>query len=468
MRKARRITVIIDVAVLIVLAVVLAVSMKWSFDIELKLGLLYYADASDVDEKDIVTPKNARALVSADGATDVEGLYIHYVDVGQGDCTLIEFPDGKTMIIDGGENKKSVESAIGAYITANFPTDFKYFDYAILTHPDSDHCGSMDYVLQNYPARVSYRPNVEAVGTKSNPYVDQGKDMLKNAVTKDTAAYAACIKAMYAPTDEFTPTVYVTDPADETQTVTGGTDDNTYTFTFFSPLSQRYTDWNDYSPIMILSYRGYNFALSGDAEKKNEEEFVAKVESAKTDGVTDKYDLFTDDFTVSAIKCGHHGSRTSTSQAYIDAVTTPEGAQNAYYIISCGEGNSYGHPHQETLDKLAAMNVPQNRILRTDVVGDITLSVRADEAGEFKLFYGDNQTGKPNVPVQPPQSVKVLVYRTLGGIKLTWAIVAWSCYAVLVVLAVVHIACVGMFGGGSGSDRERGDGSSNGGNRRRR
>ena len=307
---------------------------------------------------------------------------------------------------------------------------------------------------------MSYRPNVEAVGTSSNPYTDPAKDDLKNAVTKNTAAYASCVKDMYAPAPDFTPTVYVTDPSDEAQTVTGGVEDSAYTFTFYSPLSESYTDWNDYSPIMILSYRGYNFALSGDAEKKNEAEFVAKVEAAKTDGVTDKYDLFTDDFTVNAIKCGHHGSRTSTSQAYIDAITTPVGAKNAYYIISCGEGNSYKHPHVETLDRLAEMGVPQDNILRTDLVGDITLSVRADESGEFKLFYGDKQTAPPEVPdppetpdnpdtEQPDLPVKVLVYLKIGGIKITWALVAWSSYAALVILAAVHVACFGNGRGGS-------------------
>ena len=299
MTTAKKKIFIADILLLVLLAVVLGISTVWSREIELKLGLLYYADKDTVDEKDIVQPLNGGVFVSADGeapdggTTDkTDGLYIHYVDVGQGDCTVIEFPDGKTMIIDAGENKSATETAIQTFIDNTLPDGFEYFDYAILTHPDSDHCGSMDYVLERYPARVSYRPNVEAVGTSSNGYTDPGKTsdskLTDDAVTKNTAAYAACIKAMYAPTPDFTPTVYVTDPADDVQTITGGTEDNTYTFTFFSPLSQKYTDWNDYSPIMILTYRGYNFALSGDAEKKNEAEFVAKVQAAKTDGVNDK------------------------------------------------------------------------------------------------------------------------------------------------------------------------------------
>lgn len=455
---------IADLTALVVIAIALAVSMAWSRDIELKLGLLYYVSAADVDEKDIVVIEQKNGVrVSADGGR--AELNVHYVDVGQGDCTVIEFPDGKTMVIDGGENNKKTETAIQTFIDETFDESFAYFDYAILTHPDSDHCGSMDYVLNNYPARVVYRPNVEAVGTKSNPYTDPGKaDLSADAVTKDTAAYANSVKAMYAPTAEhdFTPTVYVTDPADEDQTITGGTGDDAYSFTFFSPLSARYTDWNDYSPIMILSYRDFNFALSGDAEKKNEQEFVERVESAKTDGVTDKYDIFTDTFTVNAIKCGHHGSRTSTSQAYIDAITTPDGAAACYYIISCGDGNSYGHPHSETLDRLDAMGVPESNILRTDLVGDITLSVRIGENGEYNLFYGDKASA-PTEPDDPTPELppciysEVLVYREFMGIKLKWGVVAWSGYAVLVILAAINVALTGRgakASGGKGRGRK--------------
>ena len=92
------------------------------------------------------------------------------------------------------------------------------------------------------------------------------------------------------------------------------------------------------------------------------------------------------------------------------------------------------------------MGVPQDNIVRTDLVGDITLSVRADESGEFKLFYGDKQTAPPEVS-DPP--VKVLVYLKIGGIKITWALVAWSSYAALVILAAVHVACFGNGRGGS-------------------
>ena len=436
---AKRI-IIIDVAILVIMAIALAVSMFWSRDIELMLGLLYYTDASEVDPADVVVieSKNGVRAVAADGSGT---LNVHFVDVGQGDCTIIELPDGKTMIIDGGENNKKVETAIQTFIDKTLPEDFSYFDYAILTHPDSDHCGSLDYVLSHYPARQVYRPNVEAVGTSSNPYVDPGKDSLTaDARTKNTAAYASAVKAMYATTDDFTSKVDITDPA-AIDTITDGT----YTFDFYSPLSTKYTgegDWNNYSPIMILEYKGFKYAMSGDAEEKNLEQFVQKIEAAKTDGVTDKYDAFTDGYCVNVIKAGHHGSENATTLEYLQAITTDAGAKGVYCVISCGEGNSYKHPHQAAIDRYLAIGVPEENILRTDKVGDITLTVREDESGEFKLFYGDNASITPEPTEPEPTGEEVLVYRTIGSVKLKWPIVAWVWYAVLTVLVIVHITLV--------------------------
>ncbi len=471
-----------DLIVLVIVAVALAVSMAWSRDFELALGLLYYAVADSLSPEDVVVIDGKAgaygAYAAADG--DYPELKLHFVDVGQGDCTIIELPDGGTMIIDGGDYAQKYADAITDYIEQNLPADFEYFDYAILTHPDADHCGSLDNVLKRYPARVAYRPNVEARNKNDAAYVDPGKaDLTADARYKTTLAYRECIDVMYAATDAFTPEVRVTDPADDSQTISGGDGENAYTYTFYSPLSHKYgttstVDWNEYSPIMILEYRGFKFALSGDAEKKNEAEFVAKVEAAKTDGITDKYDAFTDDYTVNLVKAGHHGSRTSTSQGYLDAITTPEGAKAAYYIISCGEDNKYGHPHPETLDRLGGMNVPESNILRTDVSGDLPFSVKIDSDGVYRMFYGDTQTSatagvlpslpngaqpepEPEPAPEPDGAEKelVLVYREWNGIELTWAFVAWSGYACLAILVILHAAMTAVFGRRGGKGRRR-------------
>lgn len=474
----------IDILVLAIAAIVLGVSMVWSRDIELKLGLLYYVDASEADAQSAANGTNV--LTSAEGSARLD---VHFVDVGQGDCAIIELPDDKTILIDGGENRKEVETAIQTFIDETFDENFKYFDYAILTHPDSDHCGSIDYVLNNYPARVVYRPNVEGVGTNSNPYVDPGKaELTADAVEKNTAVYANALKAMYTPTaaHDFTPVVHVTDPSDDSQTISGGEGDDRYSLTFYTPLSSKYTgegDWNNYSPVMILEYRGFKYAMSGDAEEGNLDEFVARVKSAKTDGVTDKYDVFDDEYSVNVIKAGHHGSVNATTPAYLDTITSPGGTASAYCVISCGAGNKYGHPHAEAVARYKAIGIPEENILRTDISGTLSFSVRASETDDgYAMYFGDKKTDKPDnpekpndpekpdtpdVPETPDEPVKILVYRKLGGIELRWAVVAWVGFAVLVVLAAIHVT---VFGGerAEGDNGRRNNGRRrNGGGRRR-
>ena len=412
MKSSSKKIIFIDIIILVIVAVVIGVSMAFTTDVELLFGLAYY-------DKVKVTPiddGNGEATAPTDGAA----LYVHFVDVGQGDCTIIELPDGKTMIIDGGENNKTVESAVQTFIDNTFDPDFKYFDYAILTHADSDHCGSLDYVLDKYPARFVYRPNVEAVGTKANPYTDPGKaDLSDDALSKNTAVYANAVKAMYYVSDDMTSVVYVTDPSVESQTIKGGSGDDKYSFTFYSPLSTKYTgegDWNNYSPIMILEYRGFKFAMSGDAEEKNLEEFVAKVNSAKTDDVTDKYDVFDGSYCVNVIKAGHHGSRNATTLDYLNVLTTDSGAAGVYCVVSCGEDNKYKHPHSEALERYKTIGVRDENILRTDIVGDITFSVRLDGTSAYKLFYGDKAAA---------EFKNVYTYNTIGSFELKWSVVCW-------------------------------------------
>lgn len=429
---------------LIVLAIALVISMPFSAEIELALGLRYKVKRADAAGLTIVKKLDNGLFLSATGG---ESLNVHFVDVGQADCTVIELPDGKTMLIDGGDDNKKTETAISTFVTKTLPADFKYFDYAVLTHPDSDHCGSFDYVLDTYPARIVYRPNVEAVGTTASPYVDPGKSKLtSDARSKNTQAYAKAVKAMYKTTADFTSEVRVTDPDKIEYDIKGGSGDGAYSLTFYSPLSDKYTregEWNNYSPIMILEYRGYKYAMSGDAEVDNLNEFVAKVNGADTDGVTDKYDGFGDNYCVNVIKAGHHGSGNATTASYLETITSPVGASVVYCVISCGEGNSYGHPHKAALDRYAAIGLPSENILRTDEKGDITLGVRVGEDGTYGLFYGDKKQnsgaptggdyeGEANVPEY------VYVYRRLGDVDLTWHAVGWTIYAVLVALSAAH------------------------------
>jgi beta-lactamase superfamily II metal-dependent hydrolase len=119
--------------------------------------------------------------------------------------------------------------------------------------------------------------------------------------------------------------------------------DGETTIDIIAPNSDTYDSLNNYSAVILLKYRDASFLFSGDAEALSEGEIEG-------------------DISADVLKVGHHGSSTSSSQAFLNRVNPK------YAVISCGEGNSYSHPHKETLDKLSAMNVT---LYRTDLNGSI-------------------------------------------------------------------------------------------------
>ncbi|MDE7395473.1 MAG: hypothetical protein K2M95_05090, partial [Clostridiales bacterium] len=152
-------------------------------------------------------------------------------------------------------------------------------------------------------------------------------------------------------------------------------DPDFYTFTFYAPVEKSFKDWNDYSPVMVLDYHGRRFMLSGDAEKEEEASFVAKA-TAPMATREEKYKIFDGDYTVDVIKLGHHGSRTSSSQAFLDVFTVAGQCQNVFAIVSCGLKNDYGHPHAETLTRIKDMGITDDHIVGTYQNGTIAMQVR--------------------------------------------------------------------------------------------
>ena len=135
---------------------------------------------------------------------------------------------------------------------------------------------------------------------------------------------------------------------------------------------------------MILEYEGIKIALTGDCEKEGEAEFAEKAKAREG-----KFSVFDDNYSVDVIKAGHHGSRTSTGEAFVEAVTTAESRPNTLIVISCGLNNKYKHPHTEKLEQFKKDGFQDKNILRTDRNGTIVLSVRYNEAtSDFRLFYG--------------------------------------------------------------------------------
>lgn len=296
--------------------------------------------------------------------TIAEGDYkVHFIDVGQGDSALIQFPDGKNMLIDTGESDS--ENNLLRYLDA---VGVQTIDYLVLTHTDSDHVGNAVAVLETYDVIDVYIPTVYSIYEE-----EQGLDTDPDYETKDTKTWSAVVEAIYNE-----PTL---DNLIRTYGERAVNDDNTkstepivseeygYRVDFYTPLEEDLNgDWNAYSPIMMVNIQNVKYLFVGDADENDEEDFLNAYADETTSGL----------FDCDVLKVGHHGSGSSTSDAFLDVVM-PE-----YAVISCGEGNSYGHPTEEALDRLEAHGA---KIMRTDLLGSIVFGDGGTEVVESQSNY---------------------------------------------------------------------------------
>lgn len=287
-------------------------------------------------------------------------LVVHYIDVGQGDCIYIAFPDGTDMLIDCGSqggSSKYQASAINKLKALN--PDGK-IDRVMATHSDTDHISYLDEVFFEFQVNNVYMPNIESSYEKSFEFGNK-KGTVKELVEKskldkftdddkiDTLVYAEFfIAALSEPNCNITLNIGKYEIR--------GQD---YTFTFYC-LSQEEWDRrhlnngeqiNAVSPIGILEYAGRRLVFTGDSNNSNEKYYCETYPYVDCD----------------VLKVAHHGSRTSSSEEFLKHVKCE------YAVISVGDGNSYGHPEQETLDRLKANGI--QKIHRTDKCGNVVLTV---------------------------------------------------------------------------------------------
>lgn len=233
-------------------------------------------------------------------------LEVHFIDVGQGDATLF-MCDGHYMLIDAGDN--TMGTKVQMYLEKR---GIEKLDYLILTHTDSDHIGGADVVVSKFDIDTIFLGDYK----KDNKTYND----LMNEISYKSLTYS-------------TPTVGSTYSMGDVN------------FTILAP-NREYDDPNNNSISLLVTHGENSFLFSGDCEEEAELDILAN-------GLSLDCDVY---------KVGHHGSRSSSSQDFLNAMTP------TYGVISCEEGNSYGHPHSATLNSLRAMGV---KIFRTDEQGSI-------------------------------------------------------------------------------------------------
>lgn len=252
-----------------------------------------------------------------------------FLDVGQADAALLTLPNGRHMLIDGGNNNDG--TLICDYLQEQ---GIDTIDYLIATHPHEDHIGGLDTVIEELEIGSIYAPRL---ADDDIPTTRTYEDFLEAISDKGYKLHGA--KAGDYLLKEEDVAVQV-----------------------LSPAVESYEELNNYSVVLRITYGRTSMLLAGDAETLCEEEML-----------DEGYELQSD-----LLKVGHHGSHSSSSADFIEAVAP------SYAVISCGEDNTYGHPHAETLETLEAAGA---QVFRTDMQGTIlavsdgqTLTLSADQS----------------------------------------------------------------------------------------
>jgi len=235
-------------------------------------------------------------------------LTVHFLDVGQADSILIQTPAGKTMLIDAGNNDD--DSFVTSYIRNQ---GISKLDIVVGTHPHEDHIGGLDTVINTFDIGQVVMPTA----THTTQTYKDVLTAIKNKGLKITAAKAGV-------------------DLDLGQDVT---------VKLVGPITT-YEDLNNNSAIIHLTFGKTSFLFAGDAEEDAEADIMAAGYNIKAE----------------VLKVGHHVSSTSSSQKFLEKV------KPAYAVIMVGQGNDYGHPHDEVLTRLADIGT---KVFRTDINGTV-------------------------------------------------------------------------------------------------
>lgn len=286
------------------------------------------------------------------------GFKVYFIDVGQADAALVVC-DGKTMLIDGGNAADS--NLIYSFLKNK---GVSHLDYIIATHAHEDHAGGLSGALNYATVGTVYCPVKSYDSNAFNNFVKNVEKQGKSITVPSRGAQFSLGSASC--------TVLAVNTTSDT---------------------------NNSSIVLRIVYGSTSFLFTGDAEDDVEKAMISRGVPLKS----------------TVLKVGHHGSYTSTSYQFLWNVM-PD-----YAVISCGKGNSYGHPHDEVLSRLRDADVS---LFRTDLQGDITctsngstVSFSVSRNWNANVFgdVGNNSTKPPESPTKPEVTEPDVTDPPFGG-----------------------------------------------------
>ncbi|HBN08291.1 MAG TPA: MBL fold metallo-hydrolase [Cyanobacteria bacterium UBA8530] len=285
-----------------------------------------------------------------------EKITIDYLDVGQGDSELIRTPHGQTILIDAGSGSKCVQAVEPMLRNLGIAT----LDLYVVSHNHADHYGASS-LFQTAAVKQVWTPESASEITPLSLLAALGDDAFERLNPR--AGYSAKL-------------------------------DGTL-LEVLAPENPLFSDENDKSLVLRLTYQNNRFLFPGDAELDSWTQMKNR----------DRALLEAD-----VLKVAHHGSRNGTNQAVLDCVS-PD-----YAVISCGRGNNYGHPHAETLSLLSGAKV---QVFRTDEAG----TIRCQSDGDVLRFFAEGTI----LPSPIPSATASMVGDFLVGNKSSLVFHSPSC-----------------------------------------
>lgn len=286
----------------------------------------------------VVLPGSVDSILNVINGIVSGKLKVSFIDVGQGDSILIQAPSGKNVLIDGG--KTDATNTVESYLRSSSVTVLD----VIATHADSDHIGSLDSVIKDFSIGKVYMPNM----------------------TNSSYTFGDLLLAMQSKGLTFT-----TAKANISIDLGSG-----ITAQFLAPVKDNYIDANNYSAVLKVTYGSTSFLFTGDAETESENDMISSGANLQS----------------TVLKVGHHGSSSSTSDAFLNAVNPK------YAVISVGV-NSYGHPTEATLTRLSQHEVS---VYRTDKSGTIIA-----ESDGTTVSFDTSPSASTTPPAQTAANVKI-------------------------------------------------------------